>query len=272
MGFKVQKLDEKKPVKLYTGGLKVNVVGVNPNAKELNDFYGISSIDKDPEYVGTNSNGVPQCRVTLLVQNENLDFKNNLTYFISDETKESKTGKKLYINKYGQNAWLLPSDVAAKTIPENMEWFLIDGMREAKNGEVEFTDTLRAILGVKSLTQATKEGDITLAEGYIADINKVIQGDISEIKGYLNGETNSIGVMLGIKSSEDGKSYQFIYPNKVLLAYSNNYDYVIKDIQERQANGAMPSVDFGNFSQTPVEFSPDSIPSVTEVKSEEPNF
>jgi hypothetical protein len=266
MAFKSNKLEEKKAIKLYTGCGKFTPKLINPSAKDLSEFYG-TTIDAEPEYL-SEKEGVKTARISIYVENEETGMKNSLTYFISDEKQVSSTNKVVYINKYGQNAWLIPADVESGKLPENMSWFKTEGCRPAFKNEDSFTSVLRTILGVSNLKTAEKERDLSLAEGYLENPEKLFRGDFSEIKAYFKGgEKNTIGIVCGIKSSTEGKTYQYLYPNNAVISWSNNYDYVIKEIQERQQNGALASVDFGSFYNGLVEFSPDAAPMMEESSS-----
>lgn len=271
MAFKSNKLEERKATKLFTGCGKFIPKLINPTAKELSEFYG-TTVDTEPEYL-SEKEGVKTARISIYVENEETEMKNSLTYFISDEKQVSKTDKVKYINKYGQDAWLIPADVESKNLPENMSWFKAEGMRPVFRNEDSFTKVLRTILGVANLKSAEEEKDLSLAEGYLENPEKLFKKDFSEIKSYFNGGTkNSIGLVCGIKSNDEGKTYQYIYPNNAVIAWSTNYDYVIKEIQERQQNGALGTVDFGSFSSSLIEFSPDMVPAMGESKIHEPNF
>lgn len=264
MAFSSSKVEERSPVKLYTGGCKFVVKGINPNSAELGSFYG-SSIDKDQVYIGQDQQGNPQIRVTFLIESEEHGIKTTLSYFVTKINQPSSTGKFKVINKYGEDSWLTEEEINAKQDVYDIGgkgtyFFNGEGLRKAYQGEPELVGFLRTVLGVKSLKAAIEEGDKNLAAGYIENMDKLFLGDVSELKGYLSENVNQVGLMLGVKSSEEGKTYQYVYGAKSVIAWSNNYDYVIKDIQSRIDRGGLLNVDFGSFTSYPVEFVPDAAP------------
>jgi len=98
------------------------------------------------------------------------------TFYISKTVKETKDGgKKLYVNKKGEYAFL--SD--PENIPSNMEWFDTTGLREAYDGEKDLATFLRRIIGFDPKTD-----DFSVINDAILDVVK--KRSVKKVNALLN--------------------------------------------------------------------------------------
>ena len=84
----------------YSGLTNVNVVAVNPTMAELHALD--VNVKQEPAYSGT-SNDQAWNKVTFWLANEDGKFK--LDLFLKNNTKQSQTGKFLWLNNVGQSTW-----------------------------------------------------------------------------------------------------------------------------------------------------------------------
>lgn len=259
MAFAGKKASEGGVRKLYTGFAKLKPVMVNPNKDELSAFYGGADIEKEPVYVGKDQDGKSQCRITIFLEDtEDLGIKTSVTYYIVKKYQEAESGKVRVINQYGQNTWVDPEHVENGTVPDNMAWFSTEGMRKAAVGEPELIDVLKNIANITGLQKATEKGDLSAAECMFENVNKVIDGDVSEIKTIIEEFGNTVGFMLGVKSTDDGKNYQYVYPRKTIRGFFDDFSPIVEEIEASQERGAMNNINFGYHPYNLEEFSEDS--------------
>lgn len=251
MGFKPKSSDESAVRSLYTGIEKFKIVAVNPTMTEL-EAMG-KNVKEEPVYTGVNDQGVAYARISFHLDNyadergaNHPVIRTNHEFYIYDKTKISSNGKVQVINKYGQSVWITPEELNTKTIPESMAaWLKADGLKAAKEGEGILVDFLRSFFNVASVATATKNGNIADAEAYISNTDALFKGDFSELRNSIDGVENKIKVLLGVKTTDEGKSYQATYNRSSLRVYMENYANFEKNLKDYKANGGASNVEFG---------------------------
>lgn len=243
--------------KLYTGVENFRVVAVNPTHEELKAIYGDNA--KEPTYVTTNDDGDTQVLLNFFLDNiaeEGEDsIKTNLSFYVVKTNRVSSKGTVEVINDYGTSAWMNPD----MTVPANMSWYNTEGMRKAYKGEPALIEMLKNLLNLPSLKAATEAGNPANAKASLSDSdwNTIFNGNFSVFQSLIKSTENKIGVLLGVKTVDDGKMYQATYNRKTLRQYTKatrKFEYLRKDVQSAQANGAFATTDFGDPSYVLTEF------------------
>ena len=254
-------------IKRYTGVASVFVRGVNPNKADLEAFFG-RDLDKAPEYVGeadVNGTKVPQVRVDFLVEadsskyldndNQPLDFKTKVTFFLRREARLSKAGKYQIIDKYGRTAWATEEEIKAKQIPtysNGNKANISDDYRKAYVGEEELIKFLIAYLNIPNCQKyvnnawVMNEGEeLADSEAYLEHIEDYFKGNFKELENIIKLQPNNkIKVLFGIRNTDDGKQYQTVYTRMFLKNNVTNYSKLDKDLQETKAGGGLPTSEF----------------------------
>ena len=189
----------------YTGKTNVRVVGINLNAAEKKAKLGYTK-DEEPNYLGERD-GIKTSRIEV-----NLETKDGVrlthSFFVEKKKVVTKDGMKTqHVNVYGQFAYI-PND---GVIPENMQWYNTEGLRESFKGEEELTQFLMA-------WKDTRKGQKFSFSNFAA----MFEGNFSEIKSLTSN--NVVGVFTGIKQTfgDDGvaKYEQVIYPKLFVKQYT----------------------------------------------------
>jgi len=176
----------------YSGISNFKVVAVNPNLEEL---HTIGVMFKTEPTYDVNFGGEDFTKLVFWLQNE--DLTTSLEILMSPAEKVSRNGKHLWINNIGQSSY---SDVTPVDNP-NMSWWKEEGTRKCLTGE----DTLIAF------TQAW--ANVANGEEVRYDtIAKITKGDVVEIKAIIKLlESNQVRVLVGVRQSDKGKTYQKVY-------------------------------------------------------------
>tara|TARA_R110000851_G_scaffold78000_5_gene172065 strand:+ start:6323 stop:7168 length:846 start_codon:yes stop_codon:yes gene_type:complete len=245
--------------KLYTGVENFKVTHVNPNQEALKAIYGESA--KVPVYTSVDDKGNRQVRVDIYVDNDAAEgepsIKTKTTFFITEAEKLSQTGKKLFINAYGQTAWL-PLD---GSIPDAMGWYDLDGSRPAFAGEENLIGFIRNILNLTSVAKAENKADAA-SQFSVSDWTGMFTGSFGAVQGAMTSP-NKIGLLLGVKTTDEGKMYQDVYTRNTLRQWakeSGNFDYLRNDVTEAQNNGAYSKTVFGSPDYKLREFTANEAP------------
>ena len=192
---------------LLTGVAKAKIIGLNPNNAKLKSLgFNVKEDAQEPEYTGIdiNSETFSKLRFVLKVKGDlqlndgslrPYDTNLFLDFLISNRDDASSSGNVKYLNDFGATAYS-----STKENPK-MEWFWSKGNpKAAKQGECLVTEFLRAFLNVDPRT-----------EGKIKDWSKIVNGNVSEIVGYLKPylDNNFVYVLLGYKEvvNDDKVSY-----------------------------------------------------------------
>ena len=182
-------------------------------------------------------------------------IKTNLSFYVVKTNRVSSKGTVEVINDYGTSAWMNPD----MTVPANMSWYNTEGMRKAYKGEPALIEMLKNLLNLPSLKAATEAGNPANAKASLSDSDwdTIFNGNFSVFQSLIKSTENKIGVLLGVKTVDDGKMYQATYNRKTLRQYTKatgKFEYLRKDVQSAQANGAFATTDFGDPSYVLTEF------------------
>jgi len=194
------------------GLFEARVIAVNPTTEEYADVLGrqLKEDSKSTEYLGTSKDGNSRLRIDFWLEEVKTREKFKLTFFIENKEKENKDlTKKQYINNIGRCTWA--------DSPNNLPtWFKERENRVAFVGEEDLYNFLRSWLS--NIDFSSKKSTLQL------EFNKLIKGNVKEIKEQINGEwaTNIVALAtVTSKETPDGtKEYQAIYSKAFLPPYS----------------------------------------------------
>jgi hypothetical protein len=210
--------------KLYMGIAPIQIIMVNPSVSQLAEFYN-TDVDKikDPSYVKDGE--VPSTRLDFYYTNHpdfDKQFKGKFSIFVQGNTRESKAGKKQYIDAFTRTSWSNNlSELSAAQ--ENVKDFLrldMSTVREAKPGEETIYNLLKAYGNIVPKTKALE----------LNDFKQLIKGNGKELQDFFNhfnGKGDGVNVMMGIKDAK----YQDIYTGVFMPLKSKLTDYVKKSIE-----------------------------------------
>jgi len=194
------------------GLFEARVIAVNPTTEEYADVLGrqLKEDSKSTEYLGTSKDGNARLRLDFWLEEVKTQVKFKLTFFIENKEKENKDlTKKQYINNIGRCTWA--------DSPNNLPpWFKERENRVSFVGEEDLYNFLRSWLS--NIDFSSKKSTLQL------EFNKLIKGNVKELKDEINGEwaTNIVALAtVTSKETPDGtKEYQAIYSKAFLPPYS----------------------------------------------------
>lgn len=242
--------------KLYTGVENFKVVDVNPDHEGLKKIFGENA--KEDEYIGLDDEGKTRLKIVMYLDNEDTEtpIKTRLTFWVTQDyrLKTDKT-KAQVINLYGRTCWLTEAEIATNAPSYTMTGakgayhYDAAGSRKAFKGEEGVISMLRNLLNLGSPEKADDKSTVT-SQFSEADWNTMFSGAITTLKGVIMSSPNKIGLLLGVKTTDSGV-YQDVYNRNTLRQYSKaggNFNYLRKDVQDAQSNGAFPNTNFGDIS------------------------
>jgi hypothetical protein len=194
------------------GLFEARVIAVNPTTEEYADVLGrqLKEDSKATEYLGTSKDGNARLRLDFWLEEVKSKEKFKLTFFIENKEKENKDQtKKQYINNIGRCTWA--------DSPNNLPtWFKERENRVSFVGEEDLYNFLRSWLS--NIDFSSKKSTLQL------EFNKLIKGNVKELKEQINGEwaTNLVALAtINTKETDDGvKEFQNIYNKAFLPPYS----------------------------------------------------
>lgn len=247
-------------VKRYTGVAPCYVVGVNPNKAELEKIYG-TTIENEPEYRSTvevDGKNVPSVRIDFIVKTDpeksnGIEMTSKVALFLRQEYRYNKDKTKVQvIDKYGRTAWVTIEQAKAKEIPmyANGPANLDADYRPCYIGEEELTNFVKAYLNIDNVMKYVDKKWVLVdnPEDCVArldNIAKYFTGDFSELREVVNLQPNNkVKILFGVKTNDDGKQYQAVFPQMFLKNGVNDYSKLDKELQDRKAAGAYPTTEF----------------------------
>lgn len=199
---------EIKTYKKYVGLFTANVVAVNPTKNELEKLLG-TTIDKDPEYTGTNNEGNKKVTLSFWLKEANLGVLFNVRFNLEDKTMISSTGKTQFINSAGQTSYAQDKSQVPEFLTENGR-----SVKPAKKGEELLCKFLR-----KWLNNLPYDDPNT--EIVIDDWKALFNGNTKELRSAIETfKTQEVGAMATIRTGDDGKEYQSVYSYEFLPAFA----------------------------------------------------
>jgi hypothetical protein len=194
------------------GLFEARVIAVNPTTEEYADVLGrqLKEDSKATEYLGTSKDGNARLRLDFWLEEVKSKEKFKLTFFIENKEKENKDQtKKQYINNIGRCTWA--------DSPNNLPtWFKERENRVSFVGEEDLYNFLRSWLS--NIDFSSKKSTLQV------EFNKLIKGNVKELKEQINGEwaTNIVALAtINTKETDDGvKEFQNIYNKAFLPPYS----------------------------------------------------
>lgn len=254
---------------VYIGIENFHVTAVNPTMQELVEM-GIPATE-EPYYTGTMMRDLGEgekeykyfsIRVFLDNKDPDTPIKTQVQYTVLDGFKLSSTGKYQVLNKYGTGTWLEESHLTSGTVPDNMQWYVNEDVKKARNGEeglVEFIKALRNLVNInKTSTQEQKDKGLALFSEN--DLSKMFAGDFTDIRNVLltSNELLKVGFLLGARV-EEGNTRQNLYsrlPLKTYMKHSKATDYLAKQVKDSQDNGSFSTTFFDLSDMTLRKYDP----------------
>lgn len=258
--------------KQYVGVGSFRVLGVNPTKEELSKFYG-RDMQNEPEYLTEKQDeeGKPykQMRFTFMVQADDPTiinpenkqtlktnaaltepFKTTVTFFVDSRYMYNRDKTKIQVvDKYARTAWCTIEQAKNRQIPvyANGPAKLDKDYRPMYRGEEQLTSFILNYLNVTPIETYNKNTGEWITnphpedcEGRLADVQKFFKGDISEIKEYCKMiPTNCIKLLVGVRTDNEGKEHSTVYTRVTLRNGSTAYNYLMNDIKDRKAAGAL---------------------------------
>lgn len=221
--MKFDQLETREPgagKKMYTGFAPVQVVSVNPTAKELAKILGIEE-DKVKEPTYESENGM---RLDFWYVNHP-DFKTDLrgkfTLWVNNDTRMSQAGKKQFIDNYTKTTWAenlaTLSEYQASIDPSRR--LDMKSVREAKGGEETVYSLLKAYGNI-----SPKEKPFVLDNW--ASIAKGKGNELVDFFAHFNKANMGVKVLLGIKDDK----YQDVCTKVFVNVQGKITEYVSKQI------------------------------------------
>jgi hypothetical protein len=199
---------EVKNYKKYVGLFNAHVVAVNPTKEELGTLLG-TTIDKEPEYTGSNSDtGAKKLTVSFWLKEENNGNLFNVRFNLEDTVVESKTGKTQFINSIGNTSYAEDKSQLPGFFTENGR-----EVRPAKKGEELLYKFLRAWLS--NLNYEDPSTELSM------DWKKLMSGKTSELREAISDfKDQTVCAMATVRTADDGKEYQGVYSYEFLPNYA----------------------------------------------------
>lgn len=280
---------EVQEFKHYTGVASTYVKGVNPNAKELGEFFG-REIEKEPEYSGTlevDGENVPYIRLDFLLSAVQKDaktneeeelFKTRATFFLRKKFKFKKDKSKVQvIDNYGYTAWATKEELDAQATlfsDKGNPYKIASSYRPAFVGEEELTNFIKCYLNYGEalawidnnwvMNPKVNPDDCQIS----LDLENYFKGDISELKEICKYfPNNKLKVLYGVRTNpENGRQYQAIYNRMFLKNGAFNFNKLAENVENDKNYGAFPTTDFEVgpikvYDPTPTTFPTENVSS-----------
>tara|TARA_R110000822_G_scaffold227017_1_gene359662 strand:- start:48808 stop:49734 length:927 start_codon:yes stop_codon:yes gene_type:complete len=243
--------------KLFTGAENFRVVAVNPTKEEIESLYG-REIQYTPEYMGKTEvedgdgkREVDQIRLDFFLSNEDDSITTKAQFYVAKTHHKSQTGKLRIVNDFGKTAWLEKDAIASKTVPDNMGWYNTSGLKIALRGEEELISFLANLLNLPFDLSKLEDKSDAFARISQDEWLKIFSGDVSLIRGIIESTNNKVGLILGVKTKQDGGLVQTVFNRTTLRQYTihstkaDKFKWILKDILDAKAAGAFGNVEFG---------------------------
>ena len=231
-------------IKSYSGLSNFNIIAVNPTMEELHAID--IKVKTEPNYF-LELNGEDYFKVTFWVKND--DLTTRLEILMQNKHKISKNGKNQWLNAVGQSTW-------SEETPSYDWWQQPETSRKGFTGEETLIHFIKAWANVAP-------GDNV----YFDTIDKIVQGDVTEIKALLSTlKNNQVRLLIGVK---DGR-YQQVYTKYFGRIKPQRDDFFVKALNDEYGSFNAEfntTLEWGEFNPVLAVVSPDSDNGVNEDES-----
>lgn len=258
MAIKIGKQSEEGSFKLYKGVAALNVVAINPTKKEIAEITG-REVEKEPEYLGKDDNGLDTMRITVYVKtapdakvNNGIELITSFSFILTKTKRVGQaSGKVQVIDKYGRTAWATPEEVASKAIPQyaNGPANICTDYRPVVVGEEQLIEFLIQWLNIPGPANY-KDGKWVMKDNpedseVSLNIPQIFKGDVSELQSLVKLAANyAVKAAIGIRTTDEGKQYQAVFTRKFLKNAVTDYSKLDAAIKDFQSNGGAPTTEF----------------------------
>lgn len=261
MAIKIGKKAEESSYSLYKGIGAFNVLGVNPNKKQLEELLG-TELSYDPEYEGQNDDGETYYRLSFYLKtdpsaviNSDIELIVPLSFTLQNKRREGQSsGKVQIIDKYGRTAWATEEELASKSIPQYSSGpaNISEDYRPAYIGEESLVEFLKAWLNIPNPAiykdkQWIMKEDASDSEVSI-DMKALFKGNLEEIKSLISmASTYAVKAVIGVKTTEgeNGTKQSHQVFNRMFAKNSvKDFNRLDKAVVDFQANGGAPNTEF----------------------------
>lgn len=222
--------------KQYTGPYPLQIVAINPSTEKLTQVIGDGASKFKLDY-SIGEYGKPVTFWFKSPDNKVSPFPK--TIFLKKENIVSEgTGKTMILNnstgQYGtvQSTWSSgPDDVK--------DWFSKDGIRPAQKGEYDYYDLLVKFLRFRDKSDGSGVSYVEFLAAEGLDFNSVYEGDdsaLNKLAEYLTDNGNAAVMLLTVKESDGGKSYQNVELGDMVFGQNT----VTEKLKERIAKKNTP--------------------------------
>lgn len=264
-------------IKRYIGVGTCEVVGINPTKAEIKELMGYEP-SEEPQYYGVqeiDGKKVPYARISFVVKTipekcNGIETTQMLTIFLRNQYRQgTNSGKYQIIDNFGRTAWATREEIEAKKVPQysNGAANIAADYNPCFVSQDILVDFLIKYLNIPAPANyvngswveksAEDQKDCMCA---LTEIPNYFKGNFSELKEAIALQPNNkIKVLFGIRTGEDGRIFQDIYPNLVLRSSASNYDKFQKEIEERKNAGALVNrtyefTDIHEYNPQPTNF------------------
>lgn len=242
-------------IKNYMGIGNFKVLGINSNLKEL-EALGFN-YKQEPNYkvtIGDNT----YSKVVFYVRNEELNINNKVEFLINNEPVTFSTGSQKFVNDLGQNSiGQSLEECLARTGKGGGTFFKNVNARAAKQGEAELLEFLIAWFNIKNFVSQKEAAEGQEPDTVIIDFNRLVAGDVSELRGYLSvAKDNEVKLLLHVvnnysvvynryfdRASSNLNNFRRYIDNQEKAGYPPKGDYVVGDLTEFTGSSIKPDED-----------------------------
>lgn len=225
--------------KKYIGILLAYVQAINPTDAERIEMGVITqeSIDSGKVKPVNYQEEDGRYRIDFWLKGKDLQ-QNEVTarhsVWIKDEIVDpsANSGNVQVANRKGTVAWIAP-EYAEKGQTPYPDWFSTPYHR-AKSGEADLLQFVNAWTNKRKGEDALELDFPALAKGNL----KILQQVLS------SGKASYVKVMLGVRTAENGREYQTVFPKVIVQAWMTNYEKLHKELANYLANSSARN-DFG---------------------------
>ena len=207
-------------IRKYIGVASIHVLAINPSNVKLRSYgWQIPEGTEEPKYVTVDSEGRKSARIRLLVQIQDIEEKPviALDFWIRPDVMFNKDNTKCkVIDSFGRTAYGTKTEIQSHQIPQyaNGPANISKDYKPCHVGEEELVSFLMKYLNVTPLQvfdRVKKAWIPTKDPGRVTIDNwkRLCDGDVSEVAAALSLQPeNRVKVILGIRNTDDNKSYQ----------------------------------------------------------------
>jgi len=246
MNWEINEQEQNKSGFLYQGVGEFRVIAFNPSKE---DWEKLLHYERRNDYTGQTTTGTDYFTATFIMETVKTDINGGIKYrfpfdirlYKKFQTNADDTMVRV-IDNYGQCVFVDKAMYTKQEVPEGST--VTPPYRSCYQGQQTLVDFLRTLYNLpdpikwdKEKGKFIKKDDVSKSFCALEKVKQYFEGDFKELEEIVMPvitKARTIRLLLGIKTSKNGKLFTQVYDRLFLKGYVQDFEYLKKHYEKNK--------------------------------------